>query len=412
MRVTIYKGCPKGIVFAEPSKSECHRLLVSYMLSKDDGVLENVKTSDDIKATLNCINAYSRNYTQDDETIIFKKESSDNLIKNEAIPIFNCNESGSTLRFFIPIALTKYEHVIFTCTKKLGERGISIYEDLFAKQNIKIIKSDLDNNKVQFEFIGKLKADEFFLRGDVSSQFVTGLLFALPLLEGDSKIIITTELQSKNYCDMTLNVLDRFGITINRENNVFSIKGNQQYSAKQKVQAVEGDYSNASFLAAFNYFGGTIKIKGLNEESLQGDKIYNEYFKTLYLEDSPTLNIENCIDLGPVLFAFATLSKGGHFIGCSRLKIKESNRIEAMKEELAKMGAEIIVNDDDVIIKKTKLHYPTSSFDSHNDHRIAMALSLFSTQFDIQINNAQAVNKSYKDYFKVLNSLGLEIKCD
>ena len=410
MQVTIYKGCPNGTVFAEPSKSECHRLLCAFMLSDGEGVLENVKRSDDITATLNCIKAYGRDYNIDDDKIIFKKNIDEAKLNED--PIFDCNESGSTLRFFIPIALTKYEHATFICSKKLGERGISIYEDLFKKQKIQIKKYELNESKIKFEFFGKLRPATFSLRGDISSQFITGLLFSLPLLNGNSEIEITTTLQSKNYIDMTLDILSRFGIIINKVGNHFYINGHQKYINKKMVQKVEGDYSNASFLYAFNYFGGNIDIKGLNPESLQGDKIYNDYFWTLNNEDCPTLNIENCIDLGPVLFAFAALKNGGHFTGCERLKIKESNRAIAMKEELEKMGADITVNDDEVIIKKTKLHYPTSSFDSHNDHRIAMALSLFSVLFDIQINNASSVNKSYKDYFKVLNSLGLEIKCD
>lgn len=397
MKVSIKKASPKGTLYAPPSKSYTHRYLIASMLSNNESVISNVYFSDDVLATLSCVVSFGRAYKKDSNSITILNEN--NIVKE---PIFNCNESGSTLRFLIPISLTKYDHVTFKGTKKLLSRGIEVYEKLFNDKGIKIIK-----NKDSLVFKGVLKSGIYELDGSISSQYITGLLFALPLLDGDSVIKIIPPLNSKDYVLITLDILSKYGIEYKVDGLNIHIKGNQKYIANNF--SVEGDYSNAAFLEAFNYFTGNINVKNLNVNSLQGDRIYQDYFKKLN-EGNVTLDISNCIDLGPILMVFASLKHGATFTGTKRLRIKESDRANAIKDELAKVNVKVDVNDDHVIVHKCDICRQKEVFESHNDHRIVMALSLLSTLFDVTINNAQAINKSYPTYFDDLSKVGVEIE--
>lgn len=399
MKVKIYKSTPKGTLYVPPSKSYSHRYLIAAMLANSNSKISNIYFSNDIMATLNCLSSFGCKYNIKDDSVII---TSSNEVVDK--PIFDCFESGSTLRFLIPIALSKYDNVTFIGTEKLISRGIGVYEEIFKKQNIKIIK-----DKTSLTFKGHLKSGVFEVNGSISSQFITGLLFTLPLLDGDSIIKIIPPLYSKDYVDMTLDVLSRYKINYEVDGYLIKIKGNQTYIASD--YSIEGDYSNAAFLMAFNYLGGNINVLGLNESSLQGDKVFVEYFKKLN-EENATLDISNCIDLGPVLMVFAAIKHGAKFTGTSRLKIKESDRALAIKEELNKVGINVLILEDEVIVYKSTLLKPTSEFNSHNDHRIAMALSMLSVYFDININNAEAINKSYPHYFKELKKVGVKIEYD
>lgn len=399
MKVKICKSKVKGTIKVPASKSYSHRYLLAAMLSNNASEISNLYFSNDILATLNCMSSFGCEYLRKENSVsVF----SSNKINDE--PIFDCLESGSTLRFLIPIALTKYERVVFKGSEKLLSRGIEVYEQIFRKQNIKVIK-----NKDSLIIEGKLKSGIFDVDGSVSSQFITGLLYALPLLDGDSIINIIPPLNSKNYVDMTIDVLKKYGISLEINNLSIKVKGNQKYSACNYV--IEGDYSNAAFLDAFNYIEGNVMLEGLNQNSLQGDKIYREYFEILN-KSNATLNIENCIDLGPVLMAFAAIKHGAVLTGTKRLKIKESDRAFAMKEELSKLGVQIDIGEDSVTIHKNEIIKPKESFKSHNDHRIVMSLALFASLFDICIDGVEAVNKSYPHYFKDLEVLGVKIEYD
>ena len=410
MKVTIKKSKLNGNINIIPSKSYAHRLLFAAMLSNGCSKVSNVELSDDIKATLDCIKKYGRDFFIDGKTVKFsKKEDNDILNLSNKIPIFNCNESGTTLRMFLPIALTKYNHFIIKAKKRLIERGISIYEEIF--KDVKFIKSE-----DQIEVIGNIKPSVFNVKGNISSQYISGLLYALPLLNEESVINITTKLESKNYIDMTLDVLKKSSVCIrynnssgidNKITNIsFNIKGNQKYGTIN--EEVEADFSNAAFIDVYNYLGSSIVINNLKKDSLQGDKIYKEYFEVLNSRYD-TIDISNCIDLGPVLFAFSSLKKGGKFIGTKRLKIKESDRAIAMKLELEKFGVKVTIDEDEVIIDKTKIHEPVNEIDTHNDHRIAMSMAMFLSEYDIVINNAEVVNKSYPKFFDDLEKLGANI---
>lgn len=398
MRVTIKKGTANGIINAQPSKSFSHRLLIASALSSFESVVHNVVLSNDIIATINCLKVLGKDVMIEENTVTIKNKIG-YIMPNELI--FDCMESGSTLRFFIPIAATTGKRLIFKGTEKLISRGIGPYQEIFQKQNIAV---EVFNDKIIID--GKLKGDDFELVGNISSQFITGLLFALPLLEKDSSITVTTKLESKNYIDMTLDVLKLSNIFIDHWERKFVIRGNQNYSGGSFT--VEGDYSNAAFLDSFNFLNGNIVIKGLNPESSQGDKVYLEIFKKLSNEYC-TIDISNCIDLGPILFAFSSLKHGAHFINTKRLKIKESNRVLDLKEELEKFGIIVKDLDNEVYIDNSLLHSPNVELNGRNDHRIVMALSVMLTIFGGIINGAEAVNKSYPDFFKDLERLGIEV---
>lgn len=398
--IRINKSIGSGIISAPPSKSYAHRLLIASLLSKEDCSVKNIAMSNDIIATLNCVKALGKKVEIKEDCIVLKNVD---CVLNDELE-FDCLESGSTLRFFIPIALLSKKKLIFKGSKRLIERGIGVYEEIFKKQNIKFIKeSD------RFIIDGVLKSDDFYMNTNVSSQFISGLLFALPLLENDSKIIITSNIESKNYIDITIDVLKQAGVIIDFDetDNIIYIKGNQEY--KQNDYTVEGDYSNSAFLEAFNYFGSDIKVEGLNELSYQGDKVYKKYFEELNKENC-VIDIKNCIDLGPILFCFSAMKYGATFINTQRLKIKESDRVNDLKEELNKFGVEVIDKGNEVIVNNKNLHKADVILNGKNDHRIVMALSVMLSVFGGEIEGYEAVSKSYPNFFDVLKHLGFEVE--
>lgn len=401
MKVTIKKGIAKGTIKVPPSKSYVHRALIMGMLAKSNTTISNISYSNDILATLNAIMMLGSDVAINDDTISFN-----GFVNIDDIPTLDANESGSTLRFLIPVSMVLYDHFIIKGTEKLFSRGLGIYEDIFKSQNITY---KLDSTSL--EVFNKLKPGTFTVRGNVSSQYITGLLMALPLLEQDSVIKIIPPLESKPYIDITLDVLRKFKINVDVDDNyqTIKIKGNQTYYPIN--YEVEGDYSNAAFLDAFNYFSGKVVLNGLTENSCQGDKVYKEYFEKLN-EGFATIDLSNAIDLGPVLFVFASLKFGAHFINTSRLQIKESNRVLDLIEELKKINTETKVFENEVYIYKAQNIHPVI-FDSHNDHRILMALTLVTTIAGGEIENAEAVNKSYPNFYDDISKLGIEvIKCD
>ena len=401
MIVKINKSVANGILKAPPSKSYAHRLLISSSLSKENSTISNVELSNDITATINCLKALGKKieYNKDNKTVYISHKYNFDELDDEII--LDAYESGSTYRFLIPISLLSGKKVIFKGTERLIQRGIGEYENIFKTQNIEIEKY---SNYIILK--GTLKPGVFELKGNISSQFITGLLFTLPLLNGDSKIILTTNLESKNYVDITIDVLKKSGIFITEIENGYEIKGNQIY--KPLNMSVEGDHSNAAFLDAFNYIGGKLELSGLNEKSYQGDKVYKGFFEKLS-KSYETIDISNCIDLGPILFCFASLMHGGHFVKTSRLKIKESNRIEAVKVELEKFGIEVIELEDEVFINNKNLHAPNDILYGQNDHRVGMSMSVMASYFGGTITGCEAVRKSYPNFFEDLKKVGIEV---
>lgn len=400
MRVLIKKGKAQGQIDAPASKSMAHRALICGALSKKS-VIKGIAFSEDIKATLGCLAALGADVKIEGSTVTIG-----GLLQNKAKvekPLF-CNESGSTLRFLLPLCLLKDEAICLAGSKRLFERSLSVYEEICKSQGIQYLKGD-DRVAVK----GKLQSGVYEVRGDISSQFISGLLFSLPLLDGDSIIKIKGKFESSSYVGLTLKALGDFGVRVTRlDADSFLVYGNQGYFDRELT--VEGDYSNAAFFEALNLFGGNVLVNGLLEDSLQGDKIYKEYLNALARSPEKPIDLTDCPDLGPILFAVAAALKGGVFMGTDRLRIKESDRITAMKEELSKFGVSLTEGENCVRVENTELLSPKTVLNGHNDHRIVMALSVLCSLTGGEIEGAEAVKKSLPDFFNLLSSLGIEVE--
>ncbi len=397
MIVTVKPSRALGTVASPPSKSIAHRALICGALSQKS-VIKNVDFSKDIIATLNCLEKLGAKVEIYGSTVTLGGLKLDSIPNNAEL---DANESGSTLRFLIPLCMASKKRVIFKGAKRLFERPLDIYENIAKNQNILFQK-----NENSLTVCGSLSSGEYSVAGNVSSQFISGLLFLLPLLNGDSKLAVTGNIESASYIDLTLQVLNTFGIDIKRQNNTFYIKGDSEYSSQHYV--VEGDCSNAAFLEAFNYLGGNVTVTGLNKNTLQGDHIYKDIFERLK-NGQKLFDLSDCPDLAPVLFAVSTLYGGAEFTGTKRLKIKESDRATAMKQELSKFGIITEVNDDSVIVRNGELKKPTTFLDSHNDHRIAMALTLLLTITGGSIKGAESVAKSFPLFYKIISQIGIDL---
>ena len=399
MIATIEKGTAYGRVEAPPSKSVSHRYLICGALSFGS-VIENVAFSEDIKATLNCLSALGAQIEIDGSTVKTGGISPDKAVK--CAELF-CNESGSTLRFLIPLCLLFGQKITLKGTERLMSRSLAVYKEMCLLQGI-----EFTENKESVTVCGKLTAGKYSVRGDVSSQFISGLMFALPLLGSDSIIDITGALESGSYLGMTVKALAEFGVRISRtdEHTIF-IKGNQTY--KPRTLRVEGDYSNAAFFEAFNSVGGNVAVAGLKKDTCQGDAVYRKLFGKL-VRGCPEIDISDCPDLAPVLMAVAAANNGVKLIGTHRLKIKESDRGAAMAEELAKFGCNTEVWENEITVHPRALKTPELPLSGHNDHRIVMALSLLCSITGGSIYGAEAVNKSFPDYFRKLSSLGIKVE--
>lgn len=399
MKVKILPSKTSGEVSAPPSKSFAHRYLIGSVLSRGKCVIKNIADSDDISATLSCIEQLGGSVTKDGNTVTVIP-TNEKQIENA---VFDCKESGSTLRFFIPVVLaTGAKNCTFLGSERLLARGIKEYEKLFENSDV-TIKSD----EKSIEVNGTLSAGNYEISGEVSSQYTTGMLFALSVLSGKSTLKITGNAESRAYVDMTIKVLKDFGADIAEpEKNYFEINGKGRLSPGEFT--VEGDWSNAAFLIALSRLLGTISVSGLNENSVQGDRFLSVAFDALDGENAE-IDLKDCPDLAPILFAYAAYKNGGRFINTRRLRVKESDRANVMAEELKKFGANVKVYENSVEIEKTQLKPPIVPLCGHNDHRIVMALSVLAAVFGAEIAGAEAVNKSYPDFFRVIKKAGVNV---
>lgn len=387
-----------GIIDAPPSKSMAHRYLIGAALSKENCVLSGIDYSEDILASMDCLTALGAKISKDgDKVSIDPKE-----FMQVEHSVLECRESGSTLRFFIPLALCLGKPVTLKGSHRLLERPLDVYEKLCNEQGFQFEK-EADSVTV----CGKLKSGEYKLRGDISSQFITGLLFALVYLNEDAVIEILPPFESRSYIDLTLEALKAFGAKVAFVSE-FRIEVKKSHLCSYHGR-IEGDYSNAAFLDAFNYLDSKVTVKNLNSESLQGDRIYREYFKQIS-EGIPTLDISDCPDLGPILFALAALKNGAVFTGTDRLKAKESDRGAAMQEELKKLGGNLIFGSNSITVPKQELMFQGENLYGHNDHRIVMAMSVILSKTGGSIEGAEAIRKSYPGFFENIQRLGAKVE--
>ena len=387
-----------GNISAPPSKSMAHRYLLGAALTGEKCVLTGVDYSEDILATIDCLEALGAKITREGDKVTV---IGDKLGATDGARL-NCRESGSTLRFLIPLALCFGKSVTFCGSKRLFERPQSVYAELCAQHGF-----DFEMGEDTLTVCGRLESGEYKIRGDVSSQFISGLVFALVYLGGKSSLEIIPPFESKPYVDLTLEALRAFGADVRFVSEYkIEIKPSElcAYSA-----GIEGDYSNAAFLDAFNCIGSEVNVCGLRADSLQGDRVYREYFE-LINNGTPTLDVSDCPDLAPILIALAALKNGAVLVGTDRLAAKESDRGRAMHAELVKLGGGLEFGENSITVSKQTLVYGGEVLDGHNDHRIVMAMSVILSHIGGEIDGIEAVRKSYPSFFEDIKALGAEVE--
>ena len=371
-----------GSITPPPSKSYAHRALIAAALAGGQSELTNLADSKDITATRRCLEALA------DPT--------------QEFPLLDCGESGSTLRFLIPVALALRGGARFTGQGRLMERPQKPYFDLFDQKGI-----FYEQTGGILTVKGTLTPGDYPLPGDVSSQFVTGLLYALPLLNGDSRIILTSPLESRNYVDMTVEVMAHFGVTAEETPDGWRIAGNQCYKAD--VLTIEADWSQAGFFYAALGLGSALHIGGLNPQSTQGDRRMQDFYEILCRPGDAELDVSQCPDLVPPLAVFAAVRSGTtRIVNAARLRIKESDRLATVTQTLNALGAQIEEYPDSLTVRGVDGLAGGVSADCCNDHRIAMMAAVAATRCaaPITLTGAECVAKSYPDFWQDYARLG------
>lgn len=400
MRVKIKAGAARGVMQAPPSKSMAHRYLICGGLCSGKSVIKGIDKSQDVMATVECLEKIGAKVEFSGRNVIIQGTDPTKInFKKELY----CRESGSTQRFFVPVCMLSESEALIRGEKSLFKRPLDIYEKICREQGIEFRQGE-DSLTLK----GKLSAGDYKVKGNVSSQFISGLLFSLPLLSADSTVSIIPPIESRPYINLTVNALKKFGVRVEwTDERTLFIAGNQSYKPAQTE--VEGDYSNSSFFAALNLLGSSIDIEGLDADSMQGDKVYEKYFSMIG-KGTPTIQLGDCPDLGPVLMAAAAAKNGAIFNDTRRLKIKESDRGSAMAEELRKFGTDVTVYDNSIVVFPKEFHTPDEVLSAHNDHRIVMSLSVLLSLTGGEIEGAEAVKKSLSDFFQRLKKLGIEVE--
>lgn len=402
MNVTITPTPLKGRVMVPPSKSQTHRLIIAAALAEGESVIKNVAYSQDVEATIRCMAELGARFIREDSTLTVQGMAANSMspMRRLAHPHLDCGESGSTLRFLIPVALALRGGAVFTGQGKLMERPLQPYFDLFDEKGISY---ELKDGVLTVN--GLLTPGEYRLPGHVSSQFFTGLMFALPLLNGDSRIVITSPLESGSYVEMTRDAMRLAGVQSDKGN----LPGNQTY--KPFTATVEADWSQAAFFYAAHGLLNEVSMGGLNPFSNQGDSQIVHFYQELCGSDEEAAqDVSQCPDLFPPLAVMAALRErcSTHIGGAARLRIKECDRINAVVEMLRKFGLAVEEFADGIsLVGKSQLRGDVV-IDSHNDHRIAMAAAIAATRATgpVTITNAECVAKSYPDFWEVYESLG------
>ena len=429
MKIKIRPGKLNGTIEIPPSKSYSHRAVIAAALAENGkkSKIDNLKFSVDITTTTDIMENWGAE--------IERFESALEIIGNggKVAPrdkYVQCNESGSTIRFLIPVGITSENELVFDGKGKLVDRPLDSYYRIFDKQGLKYETTD---GKLPLTVNGKLKPGNYEIDGNISSQFITGLLYALPLLDGDSKLIINKNLESKGYVDLTLEILKLAGIEIvNNDYKSFDIRGNQTY--KPFNYTVEGDYSQVAFWIVAGIISANrdneVKCLHVNKNSLQGDReiieivtrmganleIFDDYVIVKPSKTKGTIiDISQCPDIGPVLTVLAALSEGEtRIINGERLRIKESDRITSIKTELNKLGGNVSEEGDSLIIQGVEGFRGGVTVNAWNDHRIAMSLAIASTRCEREIilEEAESVRKSYPHFWDDFVKMGGEIEKD
>ena len=411
---------PSGVLAAPPSKSMAHRAVLCAALADGESRLTGLAHSQDIDATLAAAAALGAQVEAGES---WARIAGAAPLQAPAAPV-DCCESGSTLRFLIPLAALTGRPVAFTGRGRLMQRPQSVYQELFASQGLRF-EQEGDTLTVA----GPLRPGCFSLAGDVSSQFISGLLFALPLLDGDSRLCLKPPVESRSYIEMTRASQSRFEVSSAwLDEYTLAVPGGQAY--RPRDMAIEGDWSQAAFPAALGVLAGDVTVTGLEPGTLQGDAVILDILRRCggRAEAVPggvrfqksalhgtKIDLADCPDLGPILMALGLLCEGETVItNAGRLRLKESDRIAAMEQELRKLGGRIESDGGTVTIRRSVLHAPAGPLWGHNDHRVVMSLTVLAAAagLPVQIDGAEAVAKSWPGFFAAVRQLGVEVQTD
>lgn len=413
MNVLITPGPISGTVAVPPSKSQTHRAIIAASLSKGKSVIHNAAVNDDIAATIAAMEKIGVKIINNGSQLIVNGVSrvivsDDNFI--------DCNESGSTLRFILPILSLSREKVIYTGKPGLMKRPMSTYDEICRQHGLNYQQTDKT-----IMVSGTLTPGIYNVPGSVSSQFISGLLFALPLLKGDSEIHIGEPLESKGYVDMTVDVLRRFGIAIEERDAVYYVRGNQSYVPANLT--IEGDHSQMAFFAAAGVLSGDVLCKNITTASLQPDRrildvitamngIVERQAAGILFRKSDlhgcVVDVAQCPDIAPIIAVLGAGAKGVTTIeNAARLKYKESNRLQTTTDILRAFGVEVKMTDTSLIIHG-RPSFEGGLIDPAPDHRIVMSAAIAATRATkpVLIKRAEAVNKSYPNFFNDFKSVG------
>ena len=399
--VVIRPGKLAGSVTPPPSKSQAHRLIIAAALARGESRLENVDLSQDIRATLSCMETLGARWSLKDRTLAVQGFGGAAQLDGR-LPCFDCGESGSTLRFLIPIALAAAGGGVFTGHGRLMQRPQKPYFDLFHRKGIFWEQRD-----GVLTVKGRLTPGEYALPGAVSSQFITGLLYALPLVEGESAVTLTTPLESRDYVFMTLRALDQFGVSVQETASGYRLSGPQAYVGTDG--AVETDWSQAAFWYGANLLGGQVEILNLNRSSAQGDMRVVPYSRQLARPGDVELDVSQCPDLVPPLAAMAAVRTGEcRLVNAARLRLKESDRLATVTQTLRTLGAAVEEGADSLTFHGLPALEGGTAVDCCNDHRIAMmaAVAACACRRPVTLLGAECVNKSYPGFWEDYRQLG------
>lgn len=406
MDVTVFPGALSGTVSAPSSKSFSHRELIAAALSQGTSRISGVSFSRDIEVTCGCLEALGAKIQQSGTEFTVS-----GISQRGSRALLDCGESGSTLRFMMPVASALGAVCEFTGSGRLPERPYTTYVREMGAHGITFSCEQ----GLPVALSGTLESGDYYIEGDISSQFVTGLMFALPLCEGTSRILITSPLQSAPYADMTVKTLEAHGIRVEKgiENGleVFTIPGGQKYTGCDRT--VEGDFSQAAFFFVANALGSDIKVSNLDMASVQGDRAIIDIIRSTEGCTKPfEADVSQIPDLVPILAVLASMCQGtSRLYNAARLRIKESDRLVTTAAALNSIGADVRIGDDELVIRHVD-RFTGGTVDGANDHRIVMAAAVaaLSAEGAVTIKGAQAVNKSYPGFFYDLRSLGAKCK--